>query len=143
MTTLTTKLMTMDQIADEMDVSSDTVRHWCRTGDLKAEKIFGKWMVDPADLVRYKEKRQDKRKNRRVVPGQPFSISNTKKPSNKPLVHDRPNMLRIHKLADEAVAARMEFINAMFPPGNGSTYQEVFEYVLYNMPPQGQSYKDE
>ncbi len=142
MITINAKLMTLDQVAAEMDVSRDTVRRWCSTGKLEADKIYGQWMVDPADLVRYKEQRKEKRKNRRVVPGQPFSISNTKKPRSKPLAHDRPNMLRIHALADKAVAARMAFINLKFPPGNGSTYQEVYEYVLYNMPPHGQRYKE-
>jgi len=130
-----TGLLTLDQVAAEMDVVRKTVGRWCRTGTLKAEKVFGQWRVEPSQLEVYKKKRAAIKAVRRSP--SPTMISKPRRARRKPLVHGSENMRRIHERADKTVAARKAFVNKKFPPGNGHTYQEVYEYVLYNMPPLG------
>ncbi len=127
-------LMTLDQVAAEMGVGVKTVGRWCRAGDLKAEKVFGQWVIEPSNLEAYRTMRKERQANRVHGPS-PTVIGKPKRARRKALNKDRANMRRIHKRADEMVAARQEAIKKRFP--DGASYQEVYEYVLYNMPPKG------
>lgn len=131
----TAELLSLDQVAAEMGVVRKTVRRWCRSGKLQASKVFGQWLVEPDQLEVYKKKRAAK-KYVRTSPSMTM-VEKPRRARRKPIGYGSDNMRRIHENADKLVAARLEFINKKFPPGGGHDYQEVFEYVLHNMPPQG------
>ena len=89
-------LMTLDQVAAEMGVVAKTVRRWCRAGDLKADKVFGQWVIKPGDLKTYQAMRENARATRVRGPS-PTMVSKPKRARRKILANDRPNMRRIHK----------------------------------------------
>ena len=43
--------LTATQVAARLNVTSRTVRNWCESGHLRAERFGKSWMIDPAALV--------------------------------------------------------------------------------------------
>ena len=131
-----TILMTVHDAAKELDITPKSVGRLLRQGKIKGQKIGKTWATTPAHGEQYKLDRATrirehgmKKRNRK-----PPIITNPKRKRRKILADDRPNMRRVHARADELVAARMEFLKKKFPQPNRA---EVYEYVLYYMPPLG------
>lgn len=45
-----------ESVAKDLDCSKRTVQHWINTGKLKAEKLFGRWLVDRAYYNEWKKR---------------------------------------------------------------------------------------
>ena len=43
--------LTAAQVAARLSVTSRTVRNWCESGHLRAERFGKSWMIDPQALV--------------------------------------------------------------------------------------------
>ncbi|MHB8598188.1 MAG: helix-turn-helix domain-containing protein [Ktedonobacteraceae bacterium] len=54
------KLLTSEQVADRLQVSSQTVYSWLRTGELPSVRIGRLWRVRPSDLEEFLRKRGQK-----------------------------------------------------------------------------------
>lgn len=50
-----TEYLTVDQIAEELDVAKTTVREWIQEKKLKAYKLGRNWKVKRADLEKFIE----------------------------------------------------------------------------------------
>lgn len=53
------KRLTLDEVADQLDVHYQTVYRWVRSGRLRAVKIGAAYVVDSADLEEFVESRRD------------------------------------------------------------------------------------
>src|SRR6266566_2597508 len=53
--------LTVEEVAKQLRVSAETVRMWIRTGELDAIDV-GKYLIYPADLEAFKERRRTGRK---------------------------------------------------------------------------------
>lgn len=55
------RLLTVDQVADRLQVNEQTVRRWLRDGDLSGIAFGGRtgWRVSPEDLALFLEKRRE------------------------------------------------------------------------------------
>jgi excisionase family DNA binding protein len=53
--------LTVEEVAKRLRVSAETVRMWIRTGELDAIDV-GKYLIYPADLEAFKERRRTRRK---------------------------------------------------------------------------------
>jgi len=53
--------LTVEEVAKQLRVSAETVRMWIRTGELEAIDV-GKYLIYPADLEAFKERRRTGRK---------------------------------------------------------------------------------
>ena len=42
--------LTADEAAQRLRVHGDTIRDWCRTGQLRATKVGKQWRIRPTDL---------------------------------------------------------------------------------------------
>jgi excisionase family DNA binding protein len=56
--------LTVGEVAKKLRVSAETVRAWIRAGELDAIDV-GKYLIYPADLEDFKERRRTGRKRRR------------------------------------------------------------------------------
>ena len=56
--------LTVEEVAKQLRVSAETVRAWIRAGDLDAIDV-GKYLIYPADLEDFKERRRTGRKRKR------------------------------------------------------------------------------
>ena len=56
--------LTVAEVAKQLRVSAETVRAWIRAGELDAIDV-GKYLIYPADLEEFKERRRTGRKRRR------------------------------------------------------------------------------
>jgi len=56
--------LTVEEVAKRLRVSPETVRMWIRTGELDAIDV-GKYLIYPADLEDFKERRRTGRKRRK------------------------------------------------------------------------------
>lgn len=52
------RYQTVKEVADRMKVGEATVRHWIRTGDLRAIDIGKGWRIADADLERFLTRHQ-------------------------------------------------------------------------------------
>lgn len=55
--------LTVEEVAKRLRVSIETVRTWIRTGELNAIDV-GKYLIYPADLEDFKERRSTRRKRK-------------------------------------------------------------------------------
>ncbi len=56
--------LTVEEVAKQLRVSAETVRAWIRAGELDAIDV-GKYLIYPADLEDFKERRRTGRKRKR------------------------------------------------------------------------------
>lgn len=127
-----TEMMTTDDMAEALGISSSHADKLCRQGKIQAEKLFRRWMATPAAVEKYRVQKENNFKNRTITEF-PSVIEKPKKRRRR-LAGDKSNMERVHARADELVRARREFLKKKFPhPKPG----EIYEYVLYFMPPRG------
>ena len=56
--------LTVEEVAKQLRVSAETVRAWIRAGELDAIDV-GKYLIYPADLQDFKERRRTGRKRKR------------------------------------------------------------------------------
>ncbi len=56
--------LTVEEVAKQLRVSAETVRMWIRTGELEALDV-GKYLIYPADLEAFKERRRTGKKRNR------------------------------------------------------------------------------
>jgi len=56
--------LTVEEVAKQLRVSSETVRAWIRAGELEAIDV-GKYLIYPSDLEDFKERRRTGRKRKR------------------------------------------------------------------------------
>jgi excisionase family DNA binding protein len=56
--------LTVEEVAKQLRVSAETVRAWIRAGELDAIDV-GKYLIYPADLADFKERRRTGRKRKR------------------------------------------------------------------------------
>lgn len=55
------RILTINQVAERLQVSYETVRHWLRTGTLKGFKIGGFiWRIKESDLEEFIDKEEYK-----------------------------------------------------------------------------------
>jgi excisionase family DNA binding protein len=59
------KMLTVQQIADQIQVNPETVRNWIRTGELDARDIGGEYRISHADLDDFIRRRKRSRKKRK------------------------------------------------------------------------------
>lgn len=50
--------MTVTDVAAELGVAPDSVRHYIRAGTIKATKHGRDWFIQPAEVSRYKARRR-------------------------------------------------------------------------------------
>ena len=56
--------LTVEEVAKQLRVSAETVRAWIRRGELDSIDV-GKYLIYPADLEDFKERRRTGRKRKR------------------------------------------------------------------------------
>lgn len=56
--------LTVEEVAKRLRVSAETVRMWIRTGELDAIDV-GKYLIYPADLDAFKERRRTGKKRKK------------------------------------------------------------------------------
>ena len=56
--------LTVEEVAKQLRVSAETVRAWIRAGELDAIDV-GKYLIYPADLEDFKERRRTGRKRKK------------------------------------------------------------------------------
>ena len=56
--------LTVEEVAKQLRVSAESVRAWIRAGELDAIDV-GKYLIYPADLEDFKERRRTGRKRKR------------------------------------------------------------------------------
>ena len=56
--------LTVEEVAKQLRVSAETVRMWIRTGELDAIDV-GKYLIYPADLEDFKERRRTGKKRKK------------------------------------------------------------------------------
>jgi excisionase family DNA binding protein len=61
--------LTVEEVAQRLRVSIETVRTWIRTGELNAIDV-GKYLIYPADLEDFKQRRSTRRKRKVNEPKQ-------------------------------------------------------------------------
>jgi excisionase family DNA binding protein len=127
-------LMTTKEAAEVLGITSGSVDRLCRTGKLQAEKVGKSWATTQAAIEVYKRsKNKPRKRKKRKVQAAPI-ITSPKRERRPVLSKDKSNMRRVHERADAMVKARQEFLAKKFPHPKG---REVFEYVLWHMPPLG------
>jgi excisionase family DNA binding protein len=55
--------LTVEEVAQRLRVSIETVRTWIRTGELNAIDV-GKYLIYPADLEDFKQRRSTRKKKK-------------------------------------------------------------------------------
>jgi excisionase family DNA binding protein len=58
------KLLTVAQVADQLQVHPETVRVWIRTGELEAMDIGGEYRISRADLNDFIQRRKTGKKKK-------------------------------------------------------------------------------
>ena len=58
------KLLTVAQVAEQLQVHPETVRVWIRTGELEAMDIGGEYRISRADLNDFIQRRKTGKKNK-------------------------------------------------------------------------------
>lgn len=58
------KLLTVAQVADQLQVHPETVRVWIRSGELEAMDIGGEYRISRADLNDFIQRRKTGKKNK-------------------------------------------------------------------------------
>lgn len=56
--------LTVEEVARQLRVNIETVRTWIRTGELNAVDV-GKYLIYPADLEDFKQRRSTRRQKKR------------------------------------------------------------------------------
>ena len=59
------KMLTVQQVADQIQVNPETVRHWIRTGELDALDIGGAYRISRVDLNDFIQRRKTGRKRKK------------------------------------------------------------------------------
>jgi excisionase family DNA binding protein len=59
------KPLTVEEVAEELRVTPETVRTWIRTGELDAIDVGGKYRIYPADFEDFKERRRTGKKRKK------------------------------------------------------------------------------
>lgn len=54
----TADFLTTSQVAEELEITPDTVKHHCQRGNLPAIKIGREWLISRKELSRYIETRR-------------------------------------------------------------------------------------
>lgn len=57
-----TRLWTVDELADEQDLSKDTIYDWLRSGELLGVKLGVAWRIHPDDWDDFVARRRDARR---------------------------------------------------------------------------------
>jgi excisionase family DNA binding protein len=59
------KMLTVQQVADHIQVNPETVRNWIRTGELDALDIGGEYRISRADLDDFIQRRKTSRRKKK------------------------------------------------------------------------------
>ena len=59
------RALTVEEVAENLQVNPDTVRAWIRSGELSAINIGGKYRIYPSDLDDFIERRRTGKKRDR------------------------------------------------------------------------------
>lgn len=56
----TKKIWTPEEIAEDLNISAETVRRWLRDNDLRGLRLGRQWRIEDADYQEFKESRFNK-----------------------------------------------------------------------------------
>lgn len=59
------KMLTVQQVADRIQVNPETVRNWIRNGELDALDIGGEYRIAPSDLEDFIQRRKTGRRRKK------------------------------------------------------------------------------
>lgn len=56
------EFVTVEEVAKQLRVHEDTIRDWCRTGQLRATKVGKQWRIKPQDIAAFMKPNQEEPK---------------------------------------------------------------------------------